>query len=114
MERLYVLLGCALDRHEPHRGPSDRLADCVGIVAVILLAFTIWRDEVWAHQPRRVAELLDLARPVMSASTSLHTDQTWFQSRQERQQLLAGELLRSTTAPLKSTPWIRKMLFAKS
>src|ERR1700674_2932883 len=61
MERLYVLLGCALDRYEPHRGPSDRLADCVGVVTVILLPLTVWRHEVWARQPRRLAEVFDLA-----------------------------------------------------
>ena len=44
------------------------------------------------HQPRGVAELLDLASPVVSTRTSLHTDQTWFESRQEWQHLHAAEL----------------------
>src|ERR1700730_6008848 len=93
MDRLDVLLRCALDRHEPHRRPSDRLADPLGIIAVVLLVLTIRREQVRTHQPRGVSQLLDLWGSVVSASASLHTDQTWFESRQEWEHLLAAELL---------------------
>ena len=92
MGRLDLLLSCALDGYKPHRRPSDCLADCCGIIAVIFLILAICLNQVRAHEPYGVPELLELARPVVSTGAGLHPDQTWFESRQKLQHLLAAEL----------------------
>jgi hypothetical protein len=71
---------------------TKRIETRLGIVAAVLLALAVWLDEMRAHQSRCVAELGYLAGPIVRTSTGFHTHHAWLQPRQERQQLLAGEL----------------------
>ena len=52
-----LLLG-TLDRHQTHIGPAHRLADRLGVVAVVLAAFAVRRNEHRRHQPHRVPQRL--------------------------------------------------------
>ena len=57
-----LLLG-TLDRYKTHVGPTHRLADRLGVVAVILAALPVGRDEHRGHQPHGVPETLKPPRP---------------------------------------------------
>ena len=65
MERQTALLLGRLGRDEAHVGPGDRLADGLGVRGVILLPFDVGLHVGRRHQPHRVAERLELARPMM-------------------------------------------------
>ena len=59
-----LLLG-RLGRDEPHVGPGDRLADGLGVSGIVLLPFDVGLHVGRWHQSHRVAECLELARPMM-------------------------------------------------
>ena len=104
-----------LDRHEAHVGPSHRLADRLGVVAVVLAALAIRRDELRRHQPHRVAERRKLPRPLVRAGARLHADQARRQLRDECDAAASRRtVLRSTITPAASTPCSEKTFFAKS
>src|ERR1700730_5731567 len=93
MERLQILLLYVLNRYEAHRRPGYRLADRSGVVGIILVAFAIGYDELRAHQLNRVAELLDLARPVVRRAARFHPHQARLQLHQKPEQVLARDTL---------------------
>jgi len=69
---------------------AGRLANGLGIVAVVLLALAVRLDEVRAHEPRFMAELGDLSGPIVRATAGFHTHHAWLQLHQERQRLFAA------------------------
>src|SRR5260370_33460655 len=71
MERLQVLLRCALDRHEPNRGAAHGFADCLSVVAVVLVALHLGRHEVRTHEEHLMTEFGNLARPVVASRRRL-------------------------------------------
>jgi hypothetical protein len=54
-----------LDRHEAHAGTAGRLADRLGIGAIILAALEKRFDVLWRDQPHDVAKPGQLASPMM-------------------------------------------------
>jgi len=59
-------------------GRVTDLGDGCSIGGVVLAAFAthaVGRDELGCHQAHRVAELCELARPLVTATASLHGDQ---------------------------------------
>src|SRR6266436_6345028 len=83
------LLHLGLDRDKAHRWPAHRLADRLGIRRVVLVAPDIGLGIGRWDQPHVVAQLGDLARPIMRRRTRLHPDQTGRQLGKERQNLPA-------------------------
>jgi hypothetical protein len=85
------LLFIALDRHEAHAGPSHRLANGLGVVAVVLAALAVGGDEARGHDPDPVTEPPQFPAPVMGARAGLHADQTRRELGEARQQLRPGQ-----------------------
>jgi len=81
----------ALHRYEPHAGAADRLADRLGVVAVVLAALAVGRDEFRCHQPHPVPEPGKSPRPVVRAGARLHPDQARWELRDELEQLRAPD-----------------------
>ena len=69
------LLVDRLDGDEPHGRPGHRLADRGGIGGIVLAAPHVRLHVGWRHQPDRMAELDEFARPVMRRGAGLHADQ---------------------------------------
>ena len=87
-----LLLG-RLHRHEPHRRPRHRLADRFRIGSVGLAALHIRLDVSRRHQAHLMAELDQLARPVMRRAARLDADQARRQLGEERQHLRPSQRL---------------------
>jgi hypothetical protein len=104
VQRKRCLLLGSFDRHEAHVRPRHRLADCLGIVAVVLVGLHVRLDELRRHEPHLVAQLDELARPVMRAATGLHPDQAGRQVGEELQHLAAFELLAQHRFPALAHP----------
>ena len=75
MQCLQLELIGGLRRHELHRRPLHRLGDCLGITQVVLLSLRVGPHVFCWHQPRIVAELLQLTAEMVRADTGLHADQ---------------------------------------
>lgn len=71
---LSLLLG-VLHRHKAHARALHRLADRLGIVAVVLVILAIGLHELRRHQAHRVPQGRELSRPVVAAGAGLHADQ---------------------------------------
>ena len=69
------LLFRRLDRHEPHRRPCHRLADCFRVGRVVLLAFNIRLHILRRDQPDLMTQRAQLARPIMRRRTGFHAHQ---------------------------------------
>src|SRR6266566_8883851 len=81
------LLHLGLDRDEAHRWAAHRLADRLGVRRIVLVAPDIGLGVGRWDQPRVMAELGDLARPVVRRRTRLHPNQARRQLGKERQNL---------------------------
>jgi hypothetical protein len=93
-----ALLRRRLGGHKPHVGSGDSLTDGLCVSHVILLTLDVGLHVSWRHQPHRMAECLELARPVVRRGASLDPNQTCWQFLEERQdgatlQLAADEHL---------------------
>jgi hypothetical protein len=93
-----LLLG-RLDRHEPHRRPLHRLADRFRIGRIVLVALDVCLDVLRRHQAHRVADRLQLPRPVVRRRARLQTDQTARQPSEERKHLAAPQPLAHNRRP---------------
>ena len=82
-----------LDRNEPHRRSSHRLADRFGVGRVVLVALRVRLDELRCHQSNGVPKCQQLARPMMRARARLRADQARREVGEERSDLVALELL---------------------
>src|SRR5215210_3810820 len=87
------LLVRALEGYKAHGGALSGLADRLGIGHVVLLSLDERLHVRRRDQLHRVAELGDLAAPIMSAATRLHGHRAGRQRCQERQNLSAAQLL---------------------
>ena len=93
-----ALLLRRLGGHKPHVGSGDSLTDGLCVSHVILLTLDVGLHVSRRHQPHRMAECLELARPVVRRGASLDPNQTYWQFLEERQdgatlQLAADEHL---------------------
>ena len=105
----------ALHRHKPHRRPLRRLADRLSVGLVVLLPLHERLDVGGRDQPHLMAELGDLAAPVMRASARLHRDKAGRLSGEEGQHLPATSFLRNITFPAASVPcaWKTRLAISK-
>jgi hypothetical protein len=111
VQRGHGLLLLALDRHEAHRGPAGRLADRFGINPVALAALHERFDVGRRDQPRLVAKLCDLPRPVMRRAAGLHRHRARLELREEGHNLAALELLaQNAPAPLIGAVRLKNLL----
>jgi hypothetical protein len=104
VQRKRCLLLGRLGRHEAHGRPRDRLANRLGIVAVVLVGLHVRLDELRRHEPHFVAQLDELARPVVRAAAGFHPDQAGWQVAKELQHLAAFELLTQHCSPALAHP----------
>lgn len=82
-----------LDVDKSHRRALQRFADCSRVGRVVLAAapaHAVGHDELGCHQPHRVAELLEAARPVVRTRTGFHADGAWRQLGHRFEQLVAA------------------------
>lgn len=94
----------ALDRHETHLRPPDRLADCNRIVRVVLATHAVRNDELGGHEPGIVTELDQFPRPVVRSRACFDADHARRQVGEIRQHYRARELLREHRLARASTP----------
>jgi hypothetical protein len=87
------LLVRALEGHKAHGRALGGLADRLGISSAVLLSLDKGLDVSGRDEADRVAELGDLATPVVSAATGLQGHGTGRQRCEERQKLAAAQLL---------------------
>src|SRR5207237_9159619 len=99
-----LLLG--LDWDEAHARPLRCFTDGLGISCVVLLPLDEWLDVGRRDQSQTMAQLADLACPVVRAGTGFHRDDARRLRRQEAEQLRAGEALpdQQTPASLGANP----------
>jgi hypothetical protein len=76
-----------------HGRAGDRLADRLGIGGVVLVGLDMRLHVLRRHEPDRVAQLAQLAGPMVGAGAGLHPDQARRQVGEEREQLVPGQLL---------------------
>src|SRR5450631_4770796 len=103
LHQLTLLFG-RLDLHEAHGRTPHRLADSLGIGGIVLVALEVGLHVLRRHQTHLVAELSQLARPIMRSGAGLHTDKARRQSR-EKSYHLAAPCFLTTTFSLASMPW---------
>src|SRR5436305_9787958 len=92
MEHQAALLLGRLGWHKPHVDPGHRFADGLCVSGVILLSFDVGLDVGGRHQPHRVAQGLELTRPMMRRGAGLDADQAWRQLLKERQDVATLQL----------------------
>ncbi len=85
------LLLSALDRNEAHLRPRHGFADRFGIIAVVLLITPERSDKLGHHDPRLMAEGLQLARHLMRPRTRFHANPTTRQLGEHIEELVAGK-----------------------
>ncbi len=93
MQRQHRLLLYGLDRHETHVRPRHRLTNRLSIVAIVLVALHVRLDELRRHELDLVAQLDELARPVVRTGTGFHANQAGCQIGEEAKHLGSLELL---------------------
>ena len=74
MYGLNVLLLNALHGYKPHPWPTHRLADRFGVIRVVLVALHVRLHKLRRNQLHCESHLLQLTRPVMSATAGLHAN----------------------------------------
>src|SRR5271166_3002714 len=79
--------------------PLRRFTDGFGIGRVVLLPLDERLDVGRRDQSHTMAQLADLARPVVRAGTGLHRDDAWRLRRQEADKLRAGDALAEQHMP---------------
>ena len=90
MHHELALLIDRFDRHESHVWAGDGFADggCIGCIVLAATAREAVRDdELGRHQAYGVAELLELARPLVGARAGFHADEARRQRGDEFEQL---------------------------
>src|ERR1700730_13478621 len=91
VQRLNLLLLLALYRHKAHRRPGHGLANRLSIIRVVLVILSVGLHEPWAHQLYPMAQLPDLAGPVVRAARPLQAHSAWLYLAQDLEQPIAGE-----------------------
>src|SRR5215204_4855071 len=92
MQRQATLLLRRLGLDEPHVRPSDRLADCLGVSAIVLVPLHIRLHIGRRHQAHSVAKRLELAGPMMRRGAGFDANQARRQLLKEGQNVAALEL----------------------
>src|SRR5712664_84478 len=93
MQHQLALLLSRLNPHETHGRAPHRLTDCLRVGGIVLIALDVGLHILRWHQTDLVAQLRQLARPMVRRGTGLHADQAGRQSFEERYNLAAAKLL---------------------
>jgi hypothetical protein len=93
MQLADALLLDRLHRHEAHGRPRHRLADRLRVGGVVLVALDVGLHVLGRDQTDPVAQLDELASPMVGAAAGLHADQARRQAGEELQHLAARQLL---------------------
>jgi hypothetical protein len=88
-----TLLFGRFDPHEAHGRSPNRFADRLGVSRIVFVALNVGLHILRRHQAHLVAELRQLARPIMRRGTGFHADQARRQCLEKRNHLAAPELL---------------------
>lgn len=86
-----LLLGC-LRLHEPHVRPRHCLADRLGVGGIVLLPLDVELHVGRRHQSHRMAQRLELARPMMRRGAGLDPYEAGRQLLEERQHMAPPQL----------------------
>ena len=82
-----------LDRDEPHGWAPDRFADRLSVGGIVLVALDVGLYILRRHHLNLVAQLRQLARPIMCRGAGFHADEAWRQRFEERNYLATAKLL---------------------
>jgi len=93
MHHQLALLFGRLNPYKTHGRASHRLTDCLRVGGIVLIALDVGLHILRWHQAHLMAQLRQLARPMVRRGTGLHADQAWRQSLEERRNLAAAKLL---------------------
>lgn len=107
------LLLSGFDRHAAHRGPRRRLADRLGIVAIILRAFDEGLDVLCRDQPHPMAQRTQHPRPMMRAATRLDLHLGWCHSGKKPHQLRPPHLTAQNHPLLDIDPMDRENMLGR-
>ena len=99
------LLGLGLHRYEAHARALHGLATALGIGRVMLVGLHVRLHVLWRHQPYLVAELGQLASPVMRPAARLDADEAAWQIGEELEHFAPSQLLAQRDLPRAATPW---------
>ena len=90
MQLGHGLLLDRLHRDKAHGRAGHRLADRLGIGGVMLVGLHVGFDALLRHEPDLMAQLAQLAGPMVGAGAGLHADQAWRQVGEELEHLAPG------------------------
>jgi len=74
--------------HEPHIPLLYRSADCLSVVAIVLLPTHQGLHALWGHDPDRVTKLLELPLPIKRTGRGFDADEAGIQFTNDLEQLL--------------------------
>src|SRR4029077_18908449 len=100
--------------HEAQGRPAHGLADRGRVVAVVLVAVDVRLDLVRRQPPHRMAQLANLAMPVMCATAGFHADRARLELGKKLEHALASERPAQHQLARRSTPCRSKICFAMS
>src|SRR5712671_6597991 len=92
LHQLTLLFG-RFDPHKAHGRSPNRFADRLGVSRIVFVALDVGLHILRRHQAHLVAELRQLARPIMRRGTGFHADQARRQCLEKRDHSAAPELL---------------------
>src|SRR5258707_5253388 len=93
MQHQLALLFGRLNPYKTHGRAAHRLTDCLRVGGIVLMALDVGLHILRWHQTDLMAQLRQLARPMVRRGTGLHADPAWRQSLEERHNLAAAKLL---------------------
>src|SRR6266436_5479181 len=93
MQHQLVLLFGRLNPYKTHGRAAHRLTDCLRVGGIVLIALDVGLHILRWHQTDLMAQLRQLACPMVRRGTGLHADQAWRQSLEEPRNLAAAKLL---------------------
>src|SRR5262245_14883631 len=89
LHQLTLLFG-RFDPHEAHGRSPNRFADRLGVGGIVLAGLDVGLHTSCRHKPHIVAELLELASPLVRRRARLHADETWRQLAEKLEHLKAA------------------------
>jgi hypothetical protein len=95
-------------------GATHRLTDGGGIIGIIRVALTLWRDARGPDQAHVMAQLAPRARPIVCALAGFHTDTTGGERRRKGHKLGACQFLANHDGPLGINPMSWKHVLSQS
>src|SRR4051812_31315305 len=99
-----ALLLSRFELNKAHGRSPDRLADCLSIGGIVLVALDVRLHVLRRHQPHLVTEFHEFARPIMGRGARLHTDKAPRKALKNAITLLRRSCFLTTTFSVASIP----------